>query len=46
MFIAVQISVSTTEAAASTTLHASSSVSEQGKQPTDNAKSADVGKPF
>ena len=40
------ISVSTTEAAASTTLDASSSVSEQGKQATDNTKSTPVGQPF
>ena len=39
-------SVSATETAASTTLHASSSVPEQGKQATDNTKPAPVGQYF
>ena len=39
-------SVSATEIAASTTLHTSSSVPEQGKQATDNTKPAPVGQYF
>ena len=39
-------SVSATETAASTTLDASSSVPEQGKQATDNTKPAPVGQYF
>ena len=42
----VNIYTATAEAAASTTLDASSSVPEQGKQATDNTKSAPVGQPF
>ena len=42
----IKDSVSGTETAASTTLHASSSVPEQGKQATDNTKPAPVGQYF
>ena len=42
----VNIYTATAEAAASTTLDASSSVLEQGKQATDNTKSAPAGQPF